>query len=109
MGAHTDFRGPYLFVGGRADGYRYSVNASRDEWVVPAPIPSPGRGYVPYDPGAPLDDEEPHVYDRRTIALGSDLHRVSVDVMIWNRMEGRAAYVAALEHIAALVNGGDRQ
>ena len=107
MGAHTDFMGPLLFVGGVADGYRYSVNISRDEWVIPQPVPSP---LYAYDPGETTEaDYEPHVYDRRTIALGSDLHRVSVDVMIWNRMEGRAAYVAALEHIAALVNGGDRQ
>jgi len=105
-GVHNDIRGPLLFVGGRADGQRRSINASHDGWIIPAPIPSPGPGYVPYDPSE--DDPEPHHYDRRTMVLGSALHRVEVDVMIWNRMDGPAAYAAALEHIAALVNGKDR-
>src|SRR5690242_10784698 len=67
MSVHTDCEGPYLFVGGCANGARYSVNRSRDVWVVPNA----------YDPS------EVDTYTKRTLVLGSpEIACVAVTVMV---------------------------
>lgn len=104
MGAHTDFMGPLLFVGGRIDGERRSVNATRDDWLIPYPVPV-RSAYAEPEFMSVDDSPRPDRYLKRTLTLG---HGTEVTVMVWEHTPGPEAYRLALGHIAALANGGDR-
>lgn len=106
MSVHTDYAGPYLFVGGPADGQRRSVNASRDTWIIPGAIRATATRYD-YDPGDTMVEDRPTVYHKRALQLGNG-ERLEVTVMVSADMPGPQAYRRALELIAALANGGDR-
>lgn len=106
MSVHNDFAGPYLFIGGVADGQQRSVNASRDVWMIPLPVRASTSRYD-YDPGDTMVEDRPQVYHKRMLRLGPE-DGPTVTVMVWDGIPGPEAYRLALRYIAAMANGEDR-